>query len=38
MPGVPGMPRGGFGTGGTMTREQAPLKLKVVQSVQLLQQ
>lgn len=38
MPGMPGMPRGGLGTGGMMTREQAPLKLKVVQSVQLLQQ
>jgi hypothetical protein len=33
LPGVPGMPR----TGGMQAREQAPLKLKVVQSVQLLQ-
>ncbi len=38
IPGVPGIPRSGVGTGGTMAREQAPLKLKVVQSVQLLQQ
>ncbi|MCS6830281.1 MAG: hypothetical protein RMM08_12885 [Armatimonadota bacterium] len=34
IPGMPGMPR----TGGMQAREQAPLKLKVVQSVQLLQQ
>ncbi|NSW77822.1 MAG: collagen-like protein [Chthonomonadetes bacterium] len=41
IPGVPGMPgmRGGLRTPGPMqAREQAPLKLKVVQSVQLLQQ
>lgn len=41
-PGVPGMPgafRGRLGTpGGMQAREQAPLKLRVVQSVQLLQQ
>lgn len=37
MPGVPGMP-GAPRTGGLQAREQAPLKLKVVQSVQLLQQ
>jgi hypothetical protein len=34
VPGMPGIPR----TGGMQAREQAPLKLKVVQSVQLLQQ
>lgn len=37
--GVPGVPRGGLRTpSGMQAREQAPLKLKVVQSVQLLQQ
>ncbi|MCL6473443.1 MAG: hypothetical protein K6U75_00120 [Firmicutes bacterium] len=34
LPGLPGVPR----AGGLQAREQAPLKLKVVQSVQLLQQ
>jgi len=34
LPGTPGVPR----AGGLQAREQAPLKLKVVQSVQLLQQ
>ncbi|MGC8783493.1 MAG: hypothetical protein ACP5RN_03770 [Armatimonadota bacterium] len=34
VPGMPGVPR----TGGLQAREQAPLKLKVIQSVQLLQQ
>lgn len=41
IPGVPGIPgmRGGLRTPGTIQpREQAPLKLKVVQSIQLLQQ
>ncbi len=39
IPGVPGMPRTGMGTPrGMQAREQAPLKFKVVQSVQLLQQ
>lgn len=39
VPGLPGVPRGGLRTpSGMQAREQAPLKLKVVQSVQLLQQ
>lgn len=39
VPGLPGVPRGELRTpGGMQAREQAPLKLKVVQSVQLLQQ